>query len=60
MEEKEEKDVDDMNFTELKKFCKEKGMDIRQKTKQQLLDWVEEKDKTTDFSEFLTDIDDLI
>lgn len=49
-----------MNFTELKKFCKEKGMDIRQKTKQQLLDWVEVKEKTTDFSEFLTDVNDLI
>ena len=56
----ENKDVHDMNFTELKKFCKEKGMDIRQKTKQQLLDWVEVKEKTTDFSEFLTDVNDLI
>ena len=56
----ENKDVHDMNFTELKKFCKEKGMDIRQKTKQQLLDWVEDKEKTTDFSEFLTDVNDLI
>jgi len=54
------KDVHDMNFTELKKFCKEKGMDTRQKTKQQLLDWVDEKEKTTDFSEFLTDVNDLI
>ena len=58
--EDEGKDVHDMNFTELKKFCKEKGMDVRQKTKQQLLDWFDEKEKTTDFSEFLTDVNDLI
>jgi hypothetical protein len=56
----ENKDVLDMSYTELKKFCKEKGMDIRQKNKQQLLDWVELKEKTTDFSEFLTDVNDLI
>ena len=60
MEKEDEKDVLDMNFTELKKFCKGKGMDTRQKTKQQLLDWIEDKEKTTDFSEFLTDVSDLI
>jgi hypothetical protein len=56
----ESKDVHDMNFTELKKYCKEKGMDVRQKNKQQLMEWIDNTKKVSDFSEFMTDINDLL